>query len=475
MKYKKVLGLEIHAQIATKTKLFSRALVDESASPNENVDWVDAGLPGALPVLNEEAVNMALTTSLALDMEINEISIFDRKHYFYQDLPLGYQISQFYHPIGVRGNMECAFGPIRINRLHIETDAGKTINENGEIYVDLNRSGVPLMEIVTEPDFHNEDDVIVFLKELRAILLTLKTCKCDLSMGNFRVDVNLSIHKEGEPLGTRVEIKNLNSFKSILKAIEYEYNVQVKTLESGNRVMQETKLFDSNTFETKSMRLKETSADYRYFKDPDLLPIKLTKEKIADYKANLPTLPSKTRQIYQDYGIAVEQSYTIAEHPIRIKFFNDLVSLIDNKFIVKASNWMCSELVGKLSRIDVDIEDLIVQREDFCKNFAQIIMLCEGGQISRSNAKEILDALIESSIDIDALIKKRGFLDKLDDADLVELIKKIIESSPKEVEKFKKGKVAIVQYFVGMIMKETKGKCDVKFAEEKCIEILKAC
>lgn len=471
--YKKTLGLEVHCQIDTKTKLFSRALVDETAEPNENVDFLDAGIPGTLPVPNEFAIEQALKTSLALNMTINEVSIFDRKHYFYQDLPLGYQITQFYQPIGVNGYIDCSFGRVRINRLHIECDAGKSVYKNGKTYIDLNRAGVGLMEIVTEPDFNDEFQVVEFFKELRSLLLCIKTCKCDMDMGNMRADVNLSIAKEGEPLGTRVEIKNLNSFSSMRKAVQYEATLQEKTLLSGGVVEQETKLFDVDKGETKTMRSKGDAVDYKYFPDPDLLPVYLSPETIEECRRNLPKLPLEIRNELQSLGVAREQAYTLTDSMERYAFFEKLLKNIPDGLIVKASNWVCSELIGKLAKLDLELESFLGQTTHFFDSFCKLITLFESGEITRTIAKDILDKVLVEDVPFEALNAQYGFLNK-EDIDLDALIAKVLDDSPNEIEKFKKGKMSIVMYFVGLIMKETKGKCDADEIKGKLVKALEA-
>lgn len=470
MKFKKTLGLEVHAQINTKTKLFSRALVDDEANANTCVDFLDAGFPGALPVVNEQAIHLALRTALALNMEINDVSIFDRKHYFYQDLPLGYQITQFYKPIGVNGYIECSFGKIRINRLHIECDAGKSIYKEGRTYIDLNRSGVPLMEIVTEPDFHHEDEVIEYMKELRAILLAVKTCKCDMEKGNLRADVNISVSATNE-LGTRAEIKNLNSFSAIRKAIQYEANFQIETLKSGGVVQQETKLFDSNENVTQAIRDKADAHEYLYFPDPDLLPVKLDKEFIQQVKENLPKLPKEMREDLQSYGIQIEQSYVLTETLERFEFFEQLTNDFNNDLKLKTSNWISSELLGKLAKLDIELEDLLRRNRHFVDNFKEIIKLCETEEVTRVIAKLMIDEIIIHDKNFNELFANSELLKKID-IDLDLLIISILDKSPDEIEKFKKGKVQIVMYFVGLVMKETKGKCSADLAKEKIIEEL---
>lgn len=513
--YIKTLGLEIHAQIDTKTKLFSRAAVDETSSPNENVDFLDAGLPGALPVPNKAAIYMAMKTCLALNMTVNQVSIFDRKHYFYQDLPLGYQITQFYKPIGVAGYLDFSFGRVRINRLHIECDAGKSIYKDNRTYVDLNRAGVPLMEIVTEPDFKNEDQVVEFIKELRGILLCIKTCKCDMEMGNLRADVNLSLSKSGEPLGTRVEIKNLNSFSSIRKAVQYEALLQEKVLSKGGIINSETKLFDPSNNVTKVMRSKEEATDYQYFPDPDLLPVFISEDKIEECRKSLPKLPAEIRRSLHMLGIADEQSRTLTETMDRYSFFEELLRKIDldmhragNRLsesfakkvdikedvkisnncdepvlkavygepkscvAVSASNWVCSELIGRLTKLDLELETFLSKAKNFIDSFAKIIVMCESREVTRVIAKDMLDKSIMEDLPFSELVAKYGFLQK-SQFDLDSLILQLLEESPKEVDKYKKGKASIVMYFVGKIMQATRGRCDAEEVRTKIIMELK--
>lgn len=471
MEFKKTIGIEVHAQIDTKTKLFSRALVDDMAKPNSQVDFLDAGFPGTLPVPNKQAILMALKTCLALNMEINNISIFDRKHYFYQDLPLGYQITQFYKPIGINGYIDCSFGRVRINRLHIECDAGKSIYKDGHTFIDLNRAGVGLMEIVTEPDLHTENEVIEFMKELRAILLAIKTCKADMEKGNLRADVNLSVAKEGDPLGTRVEIKNLNSFSTIKKAITYEEQVQIDTILSGKEVDQCTKLYDSEKNITKTIRAKENAMDYAYFPDADLLPVFLSDAIIEETKNNLPMLPKQMREYLSDLGVAKEQAYILTETSVRFDFFNELLNDITKYLAFKVSNWVCSELLGKLSKLEIELEDFLIGKVNFSSNFAKIINLFESGEITRTIAKTMIDHIIEKDLSFDVLFKNSDLLTKCA-INLDALIIKILNNSPSEVEKFKKGKVQIVMYFVGIVMKETKGQINAELIKEKVLEQL---
>lgn len=476
---KKVLGLEVHAQIATSTKLFSRSATGNDKThkyhkmPNANVEWLDAGFPGTLPVPNKKAIDLALRASLALNMTINKISVFDRKHYFYPDLPLGYQISQFYKPIGVNGYLECSFGKVRINRLHIECDAGKTIHEGSVNLVDMNRCGVPLMEIVTEPDFSDSDQVVEFLKELKTILIAIGASNCDMEEGNFRADVNLSLHNEGEPYGTRVEIKNLNSFRFIARAIEDEANRQQKILESGGKILQETRLFDVKENKTKPMREKEDQADYRYFPDPDLLPIRLSDEEIENTRKNLPELPQATRRRWQEhYKLDVEQSRTLSEHPDRIRFFEKLIEILGIELAAKISNWVCSELLGQLAKTKWELESLISEQPVFIVEFARIIELVESGTISRPNAKIVLEEIILEIKSVDEIVTSRGLADKIEATEIMALALEVIGQTPKEVEKYRSGKTSVLMFFVGQIMKKIQGKGDPEFIKKCCIEVL---
>jgi aspartyl-tRNA(Asn)/glutamyl-tRNA(Gln) amidotransferase subunit B len=462
-----VVGLEIHAQIATKTKLFSRAPIDSNAEANTCVDWLDMGMPGSLPIVNEEAIHMALKTALALNMTINEISIFDRKHYFYQDSPLGYQITQLFKPIGINGFLDCSFGRVRINRLHIESDAGKSIYEGEKTFIDLNRCGVGLMEIVTEPDFSSAEEVVEFVKELRSILLTLGTCKCNMEEGNLRVDVNISVHAPNGPLGTRVEIKNLNSFKFIADAIEYESNLHKSELKMNKQIIQETKLFDTKSGTTKSMRNKENVIDYRYFPDPDLLPVVLDKAIIEKYRNELPELPATMRQKHIHAGVGQQQAYALCENPIRSKFFERLIQELPKEVIPSASNWVVTELFGKLRVLNQNIEDFLEEHVGFCDKLSKIIVLCESSQLTRTNAKACLDHIVNNpQNNPDAFINEMNFLQSISEDEIEKLSKQILENFPEEVKKYKNGKAALLMFFVGNVIKETKGKANPEIAKK---------
>jgi aspartyl-tRNA(Asn)/glutamyl-tRNA(Gln) amidotransferase subunit B len=470
--FKKTIGLEIHAQMATKKKLFSNSLNSSSHEANLNVDFLDAGMPGALPVLNYEAVIIALRTSLALNMKINDISIFDRKHYFYADSPLGYQITQFYKPIGFDGYLDCSFGRVRINRLHMECDAGKIIHADEDSLVDLNRAGVPLMEIVTDPNFSSADQVIEFLKELQAILLTIESSNCDMEKGNFRVDVNISI-SENDTLGTRVEIKNLNSFRFINKAIDFEMKRQIQIIESGNVVIQQTRLFDTKDGQTKAMREKEDAVDYMYFPDPDLLPLKLDISLIEQTQKNLPKLPQILREEWSEFGVAYEQAVVLSEHPIRSKFFNDMLEILGSSLAKKISNWIVSELIGQLAKVDLNLNDFLSTRENFIHNFADIIKLCEDSEITRSNAKEMLEKLIESDFNVKEFANELGYLSKVSKEEIVAELNRLIAQFPSEVEKYRKGKDAVLMFFVGSVKKTFSGKCNLDEVKSILLDILK--
>lgn len=478
MNWQKVIGIEVHAQIASKAKLFSRAECSSSGEPNEFVEWIDAGFPGALPSPNRECIYMALRTALALNMEINKISIFDRKHYFYPDLPTGYQISQFYHPIAVNGFIECSFGRVRINRLHIECDAGKTIHEggsynSGDCLIDLNRAGVPLMEIVTEPDISSAQEAVEFLKELKSIFLTLGTCDCNMEQGNMRADINLSINKPGEPFGTRVEIKNLNSMSFASKAIEEETKRQAQILESGGEIMQESRLFDSKTGETRGMRKKEDASDYRYFPDPDLLPIELSDEEIETARKTIPELPQASRKRWQEeYNVAKEQCYVLSEHPFRTNFFEALILNLPKPSVARASNFVCSEVIGQLSKIKKSLEDFIKENSQVANEIAKLVdLICEN-KISGPNAKAALAIYISEPKNMESIIEENQFCGQISEEEITKYLQEAINSSPKEVEKYKAGKTQVLMFFVGHVMKESKGKADPDLAKNICIRLL---
>ncbi len=455
-----VLGLEVHAQIKSKSKLFSSAPTDWGAEPNSQVSLVDSGMPGALPVINETCVDQAILTGLSLNAKINEISIFDRKNYFYPDLPQGYQISQFEHPIVSGGFLmiETKNGPkkIGITRLHLEQDAGKSIHDQdiSNSFIDLNRSGCGLMEIVSEPDMRSAEEVGQYVKKLRSILRYVGSCDGNMEKGNLRVDVNVSVRLPGKDLGTRCEIKNVNSIKFIQQAIEYETNRQIKIIEDGGIINQETRLFDPNKGETRSMRGKEESHDYRYFPDPDLPPLILSSEKIKQLEEILPELPDdKKKRFVNDYKIKDYDSEIIVNDQDVSDFFEKLVNNRDSKMVV---SWITGELFSYLKKIDKNLSDSNISIE----KFGELLDLISDGTISNRVAKEIFVEYLQSNKSAKEFISDKGLVQVSDTSELNKMIDQVLKDNPKMVDDYKGGKDKLLGFFVGQVMKISSGKAN---------------
>ncbi len=394
-----IIGLEVHAQINTESKLFSGASTEFGQEPNENVAFVDAGMPGMLPVLNEAAVEQAIKTGLALGAKINLKSVFDRKNYFYPDLPQGYQISQFLDPIVGTGeillDMPGEVKKVGVTRIHIEQDAGKSLHEYKpkNTCIDLNRAGVPLMEIVSEPDMRSADEAVAYMKKLRSILRYIGSCDGDMEKGNLRCDANVSVRKPGGELGTRCEIKNLNSMRFMNKAIEFEAMRQVEILESGGQISQETRLFDSNKGETRTMRTKEDAHDYRYFPDPDLLPLEFTQEFVDSIKATLPELPDAKKNRYMsEYKLSAYDAGVIVSEQAYSQFYETLAKDNDPQL---ASNWMTGELFGRLNKMGIELSDSPITAQ----KLSGLLKLISDNTISGKIAKDVLDLMFESGKD----------------------------------------------------------------------------
>jgi aspartyl-tRNA(Asn)/glutamyl-tRNA(Gln) amidotransferase subunit B len=459
--YKSVIGLEIHAQLLTKTKLFCSCSTEYGDSPNTNVCPVCLGYPGALPVLNREAVRKAVRAAIALNCEIAEVSFFDRKNYFYPDLPKGYQITQFYKPFATNGYLTIEINgkkrKIGIERIHIEEDAGKSIHDNntGKTYIDFNRTGIPLIEIVTKPDIESAEEASEFLKRLRQILIYIGVNDGNLEEGSLRCDANVSIHKPGTPLGTRVEIKNVNSFKFIQKAINYEIKNQKEIINSGEKIEYETKLFDSKQNKTFTMRTKEEMLDYRYFPEPDLLALEIDKKMVEEIKAELPELPSRRiERFIKEYKLNEKDaaSLTVSKH--LADFFEDVSTY--NKIPIKNSNWILSELLRYIKDIDTGFINPPVNAE----MFAAFVKKVNDGEITGLVAKELLPEMIKTGKDIDVLIKQKG-VEKIDSDDKIkELISDVLFENQKEVERYKSGEKKLFGFFVGQVMKKTKGRAN---------------
>jgi aspartyl-tRNA(Asn)/glutamyl-tRNA(Gln) amidotransferase subunit B len=454
-----VIGMEVHAQVLSKSKLFSGASTEFGAEPNAQVSFIDAGMPGMLPVINGKCVEQAVRTGLGLKSKINLWSIFDRKNYFYPDLPQGYQISQYKNPIVGEGEVtiDLKDGESRlvgIERLHLEQDAGKSLHDQhpDSSYVDLNRSGIALMEIVTKPDMRSSEEAAAFLRKLRAIVRYLGTCDGNMDEGSMRADVNVSVRKPGGPLGTRCEIKNVNSMRFIAQAVEYEARRQVEIIESGGSIKQETRLFDSRQGETRSMRSKEEAHDYRYFPDPDLLPLELDAAWVAEIEKSLPELPDEKKARFMAMGLsAYDASVLVAERDLA-DYYEDLAKGVDAK---AAANWLNNEILGRLNRDGLSISQAPVSA---AANNAIVAMIADK-TISGKIAKDLLDIVWSEGGDPRAIVDKRGLRQVTDTGAIDAAIEKVIASNHDKVEEVK-AKPKLASWFVGQVMKETGGKAN---------------
>ncbi|MGC8536727.1 MAG: Asp-tRNA(Asn)/Glu-tRNA(Gln) amidotransferase subunit GatB [Rhizomicrobium sp.] len=455
-----VIGLEVHAQVVSKAKLFSGAATDFGAPPNSQVSFVDAAMPGMLPVINRRCVEQAIRTGLGLRAKINLVSVFDRKNYFYPDLPSGYQISQYKQPIVGEGEVIIDLpgdetATVGIERLHLEQDAGKSLHDQHAdySYVDLNRAGVALMEIVSRPDMRCADEAVAYLKKLRAILRYLGTCDGNMEEGSLRADVNVSVRRPGADLGTRCEIKNVNSLRFIAQAIEYESRRQIEIVESGGTVKQETRLFDSRAGETRSMRSKEEAHDYRYFPDPDLLPLELDAAWIKAIEASLPELPDeKKARFIKDYGLSAYDAGVIVAERELADYYEAMARGADAKL---AANWLNNEILGRLNKQGLSIGDCPVSAE---ANHA-IIAMTSDGTISGKIAKDLLDIVWTEGGDPRAVVEARGLRQVTDTRAIEEAVERVIAANPDKVAQAK-AKPKLAGWFVGQVMKETGGKAN---------------
>ncbi len=462
-----VIGLEVHAQIASNSKLFSGASTAFGAEPNAHVSLVDAAMPGMLPTINRYCVEQAIKTGIGLNATINQHSVFDRKNYFYPDLPQGYQISQFLDPIVGKGVLEINVGDevlnIGITRLHLEQDAGKSLHDHSPTnsFIDLNRSGVALMEIVSEPDMRTPEQAGAYVKKLRSIVRFLGTCDGDMEKGELRCDANVSVRPKGATaLGTRCEIKNLNSVRFLMKAITHEANRQVEILESGGVIEQQTRLYDSARDETRTMRTKEDAHDYRYFPDPDLLPLIISDEQLAQVKAAMPELPDVKKARYMaDYGLtAYDASVLTSEKEITV-YFEELVKTADAKL---AANWLTGEFFARLNKMEKNISQSPVSP----MQFAGLVRLIHDEIISGKIGKEVLDLMIETGRDALQIVEEQG-LQQLSDVGAIEAaIKAIMAANPDKVEQYRSGKDKLFGFFVGQAMKVTEGKANPQLLNE---------
>ncbi|WP_375330650.1 Asp-tRNA(Asn)/Glu-tRNA(Gln) amidotransferase subunit GatB [Candidatus Tisiphia endosymbiont of Oplodontha viridula] len=460
-KWEYVIGVEIHAQISSKSKLFSASSAEFAAPPNSQVSLIDAAMPGMLPVLNEYCVHQAIKTGLGLKAKINLNSRFDRKNYFYPDLPQGYQISQFYNPIVQDGYLDIvtqqgATKKIRINRLHLEQDAGKSIHDQSPYcsFIDLNRAGVGLMEIVTEPDLSSPEEMAEFIRKLRTLLRYIGSCDGDMEKGSLRCDANVSVRLPKNPLGTRCEIKNINSIRNIMRAIEFEANRQVNLIENGQTIIQETRLFDADIGETRTMRLKEESHDYRYFPDPDLLPIVLSEELIEQLARELPELPdAKIKRYIAEYSLNTYDAEVLAADEQVAYYFEAAVTLCSPKIL---ANWIISELFGQLNKNSISLNECKITP----KMLAQMVKLIEDGVISGKIAKVVFETMFETGEQPEKIIKEKGLVQMSDSGILSAIIDEILSENPDSVAAYKSGKDKLFGFFVGQVMKKTEGKAN---------------
>ena len=464
MSWETVIGLEIHVQLSTNSKLFSGGSTGFGAEPNTHVDLIDMGLPGVLPVANREAFYKAIRFGLATNAEINQTSSFDRKNYFYPDLPKGYQITQMAMPIVGKGSIKIDVDGsekvINITRAHLEEDAGKSIHDlfDGETGVDLNRAGTPLLEIVSEPEISNAKEAVAYFKAVRQLVTFLDICDGNMAQGSMRCDVNVSIKKEAdEELGTRAEIKNINSFKFIERAINFEIERQIRIIESGESIVQETRLYDSVKNETRSMRSKEEANDYRYFPCPDLLPVVISDDEFNDIKNNLPELPDEKEKRYiSEANLEEAEAKIISSSKTMANMFEEACSKTNDSKLV--ANWLVGDVSALLNSGNIDIEESKLSSN----NFAILIERISDKTISGKIAKSILEEVWESGDDVDNIIKDKGLVQIQDESILEEIAQKIINNNLSQVEAYKGGKDKLFGFFVGQVMKETQGKANPK-------------
>jgi aspartyl-tRNA(Asn)/glutamyl-tRNA(Gln) amidotransferase subunit B len=461
-----VIGLEVHAQITSNAKLFSGAATTFGAEPNSQVSLVDAAMPGMLPTLNGECVRQAVRTGMAIDAQINRWSRFDRKNYFYADLPQGYQISQLYHPIVGEGeiaisldekNPDAATKTIGVERIHIEQDAGKLMHDQHPTmsYVDLNRCGVALMEIVSKPDMRSPAEAGAYVKKLRSILRYVGSCDGNMEEGSMRADVNVSVRRPGEELGTRTETKNVNSVRFVMQTIEIEASRQVDVIEAGGSIVQETRLFDADKGETRSMRSKEDAHDYRYFPDPDLLPLELSDEFMAQCKASLPELPDAKRARYSgELGLSAYNAAVLTAEAETARWFEAL--LAEGAQPKAAANWVASDLFGALNRLGKDIDDSPVSPAQA----AALLGLVADGTISGTLSKQVFEIMLETGDDPARIVEARGMKQTSDTGAIDTVIAEILAKNPGQLEQYRGGKENLFGFFVGQTMKAMAGKAN---------------
>ena len=473
-KYEVVIGLEVHAQLKTKSKIFAPDGTEFGKEPNSETSAITLGMPGVLPVLNKEVVNMGILTGLALNCEIPSRCKFDRKQYFYPDLPKGYQISQYDEPICVNGHIDIKGKRIGITRAHLEEDAGKLVHagsagiaDSSYSLVDLNRAGTPLLEIVSEPDMRSSDEARAYMEELRNIVRYIGVCDGNLEEGSMRCDANISIMPKGSKVfGTRAEIKNVNSFSALQRAIEYEIDRQIEIVEEGGQVVQETRLWDDNARETRSMRGKEDAHDYRYFPEPDLMPLEISREWVQEIKDKMPELPEQKRQRYMGLGLSEYDASVIVEQMGLALFFDKVLELGATPKI--AVNFIMGEIAAYLKEEHLEITETKLTPD----NLVELIALIEKNTISNNIGKQIIVDMMKDGTKASEIVEKRGLSQISDEGAIKEVCKKVAEAHPNEVAAYKNGKVQLLGFFVGQVMKETKGRANPKAVNELMKEIL---
>ena len=456
-----VIGLEIHAQVLSSSKLFSGASTEFGKDPNHNVSLVDAAMPGMLPVINQTCIKQAIKSGIALNAEINKYSVFDRKNYFYADLPQGYQISQYKYPIVGGGSLKItdANGEdkvIGIERIHLEQDAGKSLHDQhpSKSFIDLNRTGVALMEIVSKPDLRSPEEAASYVKKIRTVLRYIETCDGNMEQGSLRADCNVSVRKPNGNLGTRCEIKNLNSIKFISQAIQYEAERQVEILENGGVIDQETRLFDTSTGETRSMRSKEDAHDYRYFPDPDLLPLELSDTQINEIRINMPELPDQlVERLISEYGITKYDANVIAEEKEYVHYYENSAKNRDGKLVV---NWMTSELFGLLKKNNIQFN-----QNPISPNYLnELVELIENKTISGKIAKDVFEIMFATSKSPKMIVKEKGLEQVTDDGAIEVFVDQVINENKDKVKEYLSGKDKLFGFFVGQVMKVSQGKAN---------------
>ena len=479
MSWEMVMGLEVHLQLATRSKIFSGSATQFGASPNVQADAVDLGMPGLLPVLNEEAVRYAVMFGLGIGARIGERSVFDRKNYFYPDLPKGYQVSQFFAPIVCEGTFEVpleggSLFPVRITRAHLEEDAGKSVHDifAHETGIDLNRAGTPLLEIVTEPDFRSAEQAVAYLKALHSLVTYLGISDGNMAEGSMRCDINISLRPAGsEDLGTRTEIKNVNSFRFVERAIHSEYERQADILDAGGSITQETRLYDAERNQTRSMRSKEVANDYRYFPEPDLLPIVIDAAYIDHVRSALPELPGAKRERFvRDYGLTEYDAALLVPNHALASYFEAVATT--SRAPKAAANWILGDLSGALNRSDLTIESCPISPE----RLAGLILRIEDGTLSSKLAKQVFDALWEGEGEADEIIAQRGLQQVSDTGALEALVDEVIAQNPDQVAQYRAADEAkqkkLSGFFVGQIMKASKGQANPQRLNELLLKKL---